>query len=168
MNLAKLAIENRAVTAFAVMLLTVGGIVSFFQLGQLEDPEFTVKTAAIVTTYPGASPEQVELEVTDRIELAIQEMGEVRYVESFSRAGMSLIKVDIKTEYWSDQLPQVWDKLRAKIRNVESHLPPGVGRPDVSDDFGDVFGFQIALTAEGFEYRELEEYAKFIRKAIEY
>ncbi len=166
MNLAKLAIENRAVTAFAVMLLTVGGIVSFFQLGQLEDPEFTVKTAAIVTTYPGASPEQVELEVTDRIELAIQEMGEVRYVESFSRAGMSLIKVDIKTEYWSDQLPQVWDKLRAKIRNVESHLPPGVGRPDVSDDFGDVFGFQIALTAEGFEYRELEEYAKFIKKEL--
>jgi multidrug efflux pump subunit AcrB len=166
MNLAKLAIENRVVTYFAMFLIVVGGFSSFFGLGQLEDPEFTVKTAAVVTTYPGASPEQVELEVTDRIELAIQELPEVDYLESFSRAGMSLIKVNIKAEYWSDRLPQVWNKLRAKIRDVESQLPPGVGRPDVSDDFGDVFGFQIALTAEGFDYRELEEYAKLVKKEL--
>jgi multidrug efflux pump subunit AcrB len=166
MNLAKLAIENRVVTYFAMFLIVVGGFSSFFGLGQLEDPEFTVKTAAVVTTYPGASPEQVELEVTDRIELAIQELPEVDYLESFSRAGMSLIKVNIKPEYWSDRLPQVWNKLRAKIRDVESQLPPGVGRPDVSDDFGDVFGFQIALTAEGFDYRELEEYAKLVKKEL--
>ena len=166
MNLAQLAIENRAVSYFAAMLIVVGGIFSFFGLGQLEDPEFTVKTAAVITTYAGASPEQVELEVTDRIELAIQELPEIDYLESFSRAGMSLIKVNIKPEYWSDRLPQVWDKLRNKIRDVESQLPPGAGRPDVSDDFGDVFGFQIALTAEGFAYRELEEYAKVVKKEL--
>ena len=166
MNLAKLAIENRAVTYFVMFLILAGGISSFFGLGQLEDPEFTVKTAAVITTYPGASPQQVELEVTDRIELAIQELPEIDYLESFSRAGMSSIKVNIKAEYWSDRLPQVWNKLRAKIRDVESQLPPGVGRPVVSDDFGDVFGFQIALTAEGFEYRELEEYAKIVKKEL--
>ncbi len=166
MNLAKLAIENRAVTYFATFLILVGGIFSFFELGQLEDPEFTVKTAAIVTTYPGASPQQVESEVTDRIELAIQELPEIDYLESFSRAGMSLIKVNIKAEYWSDRLPQVWNKLRAKIRDVESQLPPGVERPEISDDFGEVFGFQIALTAEGFEYSELEVYAKIVKKEL--
>jgi len=166
MNLAKIAIDNRAVSYFAAMLIVVGGIFSFFGLGQLEDPQFTVKTAAVTTTYPGASPQQVELEVTDRIELAIQEMPEIDYLESFSRAGMSLIKVNIKSEFWSDRLPQVWNKLRARIRDVEAQLPPGVGRPDVSDDFGDVFGFQIALTAEGFQYSELEEYAKVVKKEL--
>ena len=166
MNLARLAIENRAVTYFAVFLIVTGGIFSFFNLGQLEDPAFTVKIAVVTTSYPGASPEQVELEVTDRIEQAIQEMAEIDYLESWSRAGQSLIKVNIKPEYWSDSLPEVWSKLRAKVRDVESHLPPGTGRPDVSDDFGDVFGFQLALTAEGFSYAELEAYAKSVRKEL--
>ncbi len=166
MNLAKIAVENKAVTYFAMILLVLAGLASFFNLGQLEDPEFTVRTAAITTQYPGASPEEVELEVTDRIELAIQEMPQLDYIESFSRAGFSLIKVNIQAEYWSDRLPQVWDELRRKIRNVESQLPPGAGRPVIGDDFGDVFGFQLAMTGDGFTYAELEEYAKAIKKEI--
>ena len=148
------------------MLPRIAGVASFFGLGQLEDPEFTVKTAVISTRYPGASAKEVELEVTDRIELAIQEMAEIDYLESWSRAGVSLIKVNIESEYWSDRLPQVWNKLRAKVRDVEGQLPPGTGRPDVSDDFGDVFGFQIALTAEGFSYADLESYAKTLKKDL--
>lgn len=166
MSLAAVAIEKRAITYFAMFLLVAGGIGAFFSLGQLEDPEFTVKTGVITTMYPGASPEEVELEVTDRIELAIQEMPQVDYVESFSRAGMSLIAVELKAEYWSDRLPQVWDELRRKIRNIEHLLPPGAGRPDVADDFGDVFGFQLAVVGDGYSYAELEEYAKEIKKEI--
>jgi len=166
MNLAEIAIKNRAVTYFVAVLLFIGGIASFFQLGQLEDPAFTVKTASIYTAYPGASPEEVELEVTDRLELAIQEMAEIKQIESVSRAGVSLIKVEIKPEYWSDRLPQVWDSLRRKIRDVEASLPPGVGRPDVGDDFGDVFGFQLAITGDGFSYADLETYAKQIKKEL--
>jgi multidrug efflux pump subunit AcrB len=147
-------------------LLLVAGSASFFQLGQLEDPAFTVKTAVITTTYPGASPEQVELEVTDRIELAIQEMPQIDYIDSFSRAGVSLISVNVKAEYWSDRLPQVWDELRRKVRDIEHQFPPGVERPEVSDDFGDVFGFQLAVTGEGFNYAELEQYAKGLRKEL--
>ncbi len=166
MNLAAVAIKNRAVTYFSAALLVIGGIASFFQLGQLEDPTYTVKTASIATTYPGASPAEVELEVTDRIELAIQEMAEVDFIESFSRAGFSLVKVTIKPDYWSDRLPQVWDKLRRKISDIEGSLPPGVGRPDVGDDFGDVFGFQLAVTGDGFTYAELEDYAKQLKKEL--
>lgn len=166
MNLAALAIEKRAISYFAIFLLVVAGIGAFFSLGQLEDPEFTVKTAVVTTLYPGAAPEEVELEVTDRIELAIQEMPQIDYLESFSRAGMSLIAVNIKEEYWSDRLPQVWNELRRKIRNIENSLPPGAGRPDISDDFGDVFGFQLAVVGDGYSYTDLEEYAKVIRKEI--
>ncbi|MEN8808759.1 MAG: efflux RND transporter permease subunit [Desulfobacterales bacterium] len=166
MTLAAVAIEKRTVTYFAIVLLVVGGIGAFFSLGQLEDPEFTVKTGVITTAYPGASPEEVELEVTDRIELAIQEMPQVKYIESFSREGMSLISVELKAQYWADTLPQVWDELRRKIRNIEHILPPGAGRPEVTDDFGDVFGFQLAVVGDGFSYAELEEYAKDIKKEL--
>jgi multidrug efflux pump subunit AcrB len=166
MSLTAIAIEKRTVTYFVVFLLVVGGIGAFFSLGQLEDPEFTVKTGVITTVYPGASPEEVELEVTDRIELAIQEMPQVKYIESSSREGISLISVELKAQYWSDQLPQVWDELRRKIRNIEHMLPPGAGRPDVTDDFGDVFGFQLAVVGDGFSYAELEEYAKEIKREI--
>ncbi len=166
MSLAAIGIEKRAVTYFAVFLIAVGGISSFFSLGQLEDPAFTVKTATITTTYPGASPEEVELEVTDRIEQAIQELKELDYVESFSRAGFSLVKVNIKPEYWSDRLPQIWDELRRKIRDVETTLPPGAGRPNIGDDFGDVFGLLLAVTGDGYSYADLEKFTKDIRKEL--
>ena len=166
MNLTAFALEKRTVTYFAVFLITLAGIAAFFGLGQLEDPEYTVKTAVITTTYPGASPIEVELEVTDRIELAVQEIHELDYIESFSRAGFSLVKVNIKAEYWADRLPQIWDSLRRKIRDVEGTLPPGAGRPQVADDFGDVYGFQLVLTGDGYSYAEMESYAKSIKKEI--
>lgn len=166
MSIASAAVENRAVTYFTAFLFIVGGIVSFFELGQLEDPEFTVKTAVITTNYPGASPQEVELEVTDRIELALQELKQIDYVTSSSRAGQSSVAVEIKTDYWSDQLPQVWDELRRKIRDVGASLPPGVGEPVISDDFGDVFGFQLAVIGDGFSYAELEAFAKDLKKEL--
>lgn len=166
MNLAAVSISNRRLIYFIAVLLIVGGVVSFTRLGQLEDPEFTIKNAIIATAYPGASPEEVELEVTDRIELAIQEIAEVDFIESSSSAGVSIIKVTIKPNFWGDQLPQIWDELRRKIREVETRLPPGTGRPAVNDDFGDVFGFQLAVVGDGFSYAELEEYAKALRKEI--
>ena len=166
MSLVAFAIEKRAITYFATLIVVLGGFLSYFQLGQLEDPEFTVKTAAIVTSYPGASAEQVELEVTDRIETKLQEMTELKNVYSSSRAGLSIIKVDIKNEYWSDRLPQVWDIMRKKLRDIEDTLPPGAGKPQVNDDFGYVFGFMMAVTGDGFDYAELEAYVKHIRKEL--
>lgn len=166
MNLPALSIDKRAITYFATFLLIVGGVFSYFQLGQLEDPEFTVKTAAIITSYPGASAEQVELEITDRIETKLQEMSELKNVYSSSRPGLSIIKVDIKNEYWADRLPQVWDIMRKKIRDIEDTLPPGAGKPQINDDFGYVFGFLLAVTGDGFSYSELESYVKDIRKEL--
>ena len=166
MNLTALALEKRTVTYFALFLLLTAGSASFFSLGQLEDPEFSVKTAVITTSYPGASPQEVELEVTDRIEVAVQELPSVDNIYSVSRAGMSLVQVDIKQEYWSDRLPQVWNAMRAKIRDIETQLPPGAGRPDIGDDFGFVYGFLLALTGDGFSYSELEDFAEATRKEL--
>jgi multidrug efflux pump subunit AcrB len=166
MSLASVAVEKSAITYFVAFLIFVGGIGSFFALGQLEDPEFTVKTAVITTNYPGASAQEVELEVSDRIEMALQELNQLDYVASWSRAGQSVVAVEIKTEYWSDKLPQVWDELRRKISDVQPALPPGVGEPVISDDFGDVFGFQLAVIGDGYSYAEIEKYAKDLKKEL--
>ncbi len=166
MNLPRFAVERSTLTNFLVVLATVGGIYSYFALGQLEDPDFTVKIGAVITQYPGATPEEVELEVTDRIETAIQEMPQLRYLTSYSRAGLSIIKVEMQQEYWADRLPQVWDEMRKKIRDIIPNLPPGAGEPDVVDDFSFVFGFVLAVTGDGYSYAELEDYAKAIRKEL--
>ncbi len=166
MNLTEFSIKNKVLTYFIVALIVVGGIASFFQLGQLEDPDFTIKKAVVVTPYPGASPKEVELEVTDRIEKAIQELPELKHLYSISRPGLSIVKVDIKQEYWSDTLPRVWLDMRKKIQDVTPQLPPGTGTPDVSDDFNFVYGFVLALTGSGFSYKEMEDYADELKKEL--
>ncbi len=166
MSLPAFAIKNRAVTYFSLFLLLVIGAFAYLQLGQLEEPEFTVKTALVVTQYPGASPKEVELEVTDKIETAIQELPELEFLTSFSHAGLSIVQVEIKQEFWSDRLPQVWDKLRHKVNDTRAQLPPGVGAPNVVDDFSFVYGFVLAVTGDGFKYEELEKHVKDIRKEL--
>lgn len=166
MNLAAMAIERRTVTYFVAFLILVGGIASFFALGQLEDPDFSIKIAVVTTQYPGASPEEVELEVTDRIEIALQQLPQVDFLESTSSAGLSVIKVNIKTTFWSDKLPQIWDEVRRKVNDVAPLLPPGAGPSNVNDDFGAVFGHQLAVTGDGFDYAELEQHAKDIKKEL--
>ncbi|MFQ5544585.1 MAG: efflux RND transporter permease subunit, partial [Acidiferrobacterales bacterium] len=166
MSLTAVAIEKKAVTYFATFLIFAAGIASFFALGQLEDPDFTVKTAVVITPYAGASPEEVELEVTDRIELVVQEMKQIDYLKSFSRPGLSQIWINIEPSYKSDEIPQIWDELRRKIRDIESQLPPGAGRPIVADDFGDVFGHLLAVIGDGYSYAEMEQYAKDLKKEL--
>jgi len=106
--------------------------------------------------------------VTDRIESAIQELPELRFLTSYSHAGLSIVKVEIKQEYWADRLPQVWDKMRNKVRDVRGQLPPpgGALTPDVIDDFSFVYGFVLAVTGDGFSYAALEEYVKAIKKEL--
>ncbi len=159
-------VENRAITYFLVALLAFGGLASFFQLGQLEDPKFTVKKALVITYYPGASAEEVELEVTDRLEKGIQELTQLKAMWSISQPGISAIRVEIEEEYWSDRLPQVWDEMRKKLRDVSVDLPPGAGKPDISDDFNFVYGFVLAVTGDGFSYKALEDYADALKKDL--
>jgi multidrug efflux pump subunit AcrB len=135
MNLAATAFKNKAFTHYIEVLILVLAAVSYFTLGKLEDPDFTVKRAAISTAYPGASAAEVELEVTDRLEKALQELPQLKSLSSISRPGLSIIKVDIKEEYWADRLQQIWDEMRRKIRDTIPDLPPGCEKPDISDDF---------------------------------
>jgi multidrug efflux pump subunit AcrB len=165
-KLVEFGLQYRAVMALITVIIVIGGIFSFFSLGRLEDPPFSVKSALVITQYPGATPEEVEQEVTDRLETAIHQMPQVKHIYSMSRDGLSYIRVDVKDRYWAKDLPQVWDELRRKINDAATSLPPGVETPKVVDDFGFVFGFLLAITGDGFSYSELEDTAEKIQKQL--
>ncbi|WNC74137.1 efflux RND transporter permease subunit [Thalassotalea psychrophila] len=166
MNLPEFAIERKKLTMFFSFLLFIGGLYSYQNLGRLEDPNFTVKTGVIITLYPGASPEEVEFEVTNKIEKAIQEMPQLDNLYSLSRAGISIIKVDMKQTYWADRLPQVWDEMRKKIRDIKYQLPLRAGSSEIIDDFSFVYGFVLSITGDGYSYEELEDYADILKKEL--
>lgn len=166
MDIARFAIKKRTVTLVVTAAVALGGIVSFLGLGQLEDPEFTIFTAIVQTPYPGASPEEVELEVTDRLETAIQTMGQVEHVTSISRAGLSLIIVDLWSTTDQEDIPQAWDELRRKVGDIQNRMPPGAGPSLVNDDWGDVYGALFAITGDGYTLAEIEDYAKVLRREL--
>lgn len=166
MNIARWAMERKSFTLFVAVLMAIGGVWAYSGLGRLEDPDFTVKTALVVTPYPGASPTEVEEEVTDQIEQAVQRLPQLKRVRSQSRRGLSVVYVDIKDGYTNGKLPQVWDELRRKITEAQRHLPPGAGTSMVNDDFGDVFGVIFAVTGDGYSMAELKTYSDRIKKAL--
>jgi multidrug efflux pump subunit AcrB len=166
MNIAELSIRKSTITWVLTILMVVGGAFSFFNLAWLEDPEFTIKDAIIMTPYPGASAAEVEEEVTNVLEKAVQELGQLKYVESRSSRGMSQIKVKIQDKYDAYSLPQVWDELRRKVNDYQVQLPPGAGPSNVNDDFGDVYGVYAAITGQGYTDKELYEYAKFLQREL--
>ncbi|MFA6929562.1 MAG: efflux RND transporter permease subunit, partial [Lentisphaeria bacterium] len=138
MDIAGYSIDKRVVTITMALVFLFGGLYSYIHIGRLEDPEFTIKTAQIVTQYPGATAEEVAEEVTDKIETTVQQMGQLKKVTSTSYPGKSLIRVEMEDHYDKKDLPQVWDELRRKVNDVQKSLPQGAGPSVVVDDYGDV------------------------------
>lgn len=162
----KFTLNNRVSVLFILFLIFVGGVGTYFKLGKLESPDFTIKTALVITAYPGASPHEVEQQVTRKIEEAVQTADEVEKIKSVSREGVSLVYVDFYENVRSDKIEQLWDILRRRVKGVQSELPKGVLPSQVMDDYGDVFGIFFALTGDGLESRELKKYAKYIKREL--
>ncbi len=166
MNIAEASIRNKTVTLVFAVLMVVLGVWSYANLPRLEDPEFTIKDALIVTNYPGASAQEVADEVSDVIELAAQQLEQLERVVSRSERGRSTVTVTIRDQFDSESLPQVWDELRRKVSDAQRQLPPGAGPSVVLDDFGDVFGIFFALTGPEFSEAELYDTAKLLRRDL--
>lgn len=166
-DIATYFIKNKVISWMLTLIFLIGGTMAFLELGRLEDPEFTIKDAMVVTSYPGATAQQVEEEVTYPIEKAIGQLPYVDEVNSISSRDLSQITVTMKNNYGPDDLPQIWDELRRKVNDLKPSLPPGVGTPKVVDDFGDVYGILLAVTGEGYSYRELNDYVDYLRRELE-
>lgn len=165
-TIAKFFLKNKALSWLLLGLILLGGIISYIGMGKLEDAPFTIKQAVVTTTYPGASPLEVQQQVTDVLEEAIQSLGELYYLKTENRAGLSKITVYVKKEIRADAMQQLWDKLRRKVGDAQSKLPAGAGTSVVNDDFGDVLGVFYALSSTTRTYRELENQAERIKNEL--
>ena len=145
MDITRFAIEKNRVTLVALAVVLLSGLGAYESLPRAEDPGFTIRTAVVQTTFPGANPERVENLVTDKIEKALQEMPELDVVRSQSKTGVSIIHVDIQETY--REMRPIWDSLRRKVEKAVPDLPDGIIGPTVNDEFGDVFGIIVAITA---------------------
>lgn len=166
MDISRWAFKNRNLVHFLIAVLMIGGIFGAYQMSKLEDPEVKVKTAMVMTMYPGASSHQVELEVTDVLEKAIRTVSGVGDIESYSYNDYSLIQVDLLTTVMDEDVEQCWDVLRRRVAQAQASLPSGVVAPVVMDDFGYVYGMFYALTGEGLSDRELADYAELIKREV--
>ncbi|GAL35143.1 acriflavin resistance protein [Vibrio maritimus] len=165
-KLAEFAIRQRTFLLFFITLSVIAGIYSYFDLGKLEDPSFTVKTAVVVTLYPGASAEQVEKQVTDTVETKLQEMGELNRLRSLSRPGMSMVFVDLKESLNSKHLPQQWDILRSKVQDVKLQLPATAQISIVQDEFSEVYGMLFAIHSDDAKPEELRRYSEELQRRL--
>lgn len=162
MNLARFSIEKPLYGWMLILACLFGGFYGIDTVGRLEDPQFPIKTAYVITTYSGASAEEVELEVTDRIEAALQELPYVDEMKSKSLPGRSEIQVDLLEEFDSQETPQIFDELRRRVSEAAGRLPPGAGVPHVEDDFGDVYGILYAISAQDYSDAEIHDMATHI------
>lgn len=161
MGIAQLSIDRPVYTWIIILSCLAGGLWGFSSLGRLEDPAFTIKTAVVVTQYPGASAEEVAREVTEPIESEIQKLAEVKEIRSMNQPGLSWITVDMQDQFDGTELPRIWVKLRNRV--ADAALPAGTSEPFVNDSFGDVFGLYYAVTAPGYTDSELHDLARFLR-----
>jgi len=164
MNIAGWCVKNNR-TAFVVFLIVIlAGVFAFQSVPRLETPDFTIRVAIVITQFPGASPKKIEELITDKLEAKFQEMPEVAVIESQSLTGVSIVSVECNSKYMDMQ--PIWTRLRNKVDDVKSELPQGVYGPYVDDEFGDVFPVLIALTGDGYTYRELRDAADDIRAEL--
>ena len=166
MNPAAFCLQRRTLTLVLTAVMLVAGVQSYQGMSRLEDPEFTIKDALVVTPYAGASALEVENEVTDELELAVQQLGQLDDIESRSERGLSTLTVSIENRYDKETLPQVWDELRRKVGDAQRRLPPGAGPSLVIDDYGDVYGVFFAVYGDEYSYAELKQFVDLVRREL--
>lgn len=166
-NLTEWALKHKQLIYYFIIVMFLGGIISYPNLGRMEDPDFTLRVMVVSVAWPGATARQVEEQVTDKIEKKLQETPALDYLKSFSTPGQSIIYVQLK----DDKVPghkvrSTWLDVRNMVGDMKGQLPQGVVGPFFNDRFDDVFGNIYALTGDGFTYEELRERAESIRRSL--
>lgn len=165
-NLSDWALKHQTLVLYLMLVLTIAGLISYTKLGQSEDPPFTFKVMLVRTSWPGASAQEVEQQVTDKLEKKIQEVPHLDYSNSYSRPGESMIFIVVKDDTSSKDVPDVWYQVRKKIGDIRNTLPQGVESLTFNDEFSDVYGTMYALTGDGFDFAALKKQAELIRSEL--
>jgi multidrug efflux pump len=165
-NLSDWALQHQTLVLYLMLVVTIAGLVAYTKLGQSEDPPFTFKVMLVHTTWPGASAQEVEQQVTDKLEKKIQEVPHLDFTRSFSRPGESMIFILIKDYTFSEDIPNLWYEVRKKVGDIRHTLPQSVESLTFNDEFSDVYGSMYALTGDGFDYAALKKQAELIRSEL--
>ena len=165
-NLSALALKYRELTLFFLLVVALGGVAAYFQLGRREDPDFTFRAMVIRTLWPGATADQVDRQITDRIEKKLQETPYYKWTRSHSKPGESLIILELLDTAAPKDVPEIWYQVRKKLGDIRHTLPPEALGPFYNDEFGDVFGSIYAFTADGFTLSELRDHVESVRQEL--
>jgi multidrug efflux pump len=165
-NLSEWSLRHPSMIVYLMIVLMLGGALSYFKLGRAEDPDFTFKVMVVRTLWPGATAQEVERELTERIEKKLQETPWLDVLRSNSRAGESLIFVVLKDYTPKPEVPAAWYQVRKKLDDIRHTLPPGVQGPFPNDEFGDVQMNIFALSGDGFDLADLRHEADRIAREL--
>ena len=166
-NLSAVAVKERAVTLFFLLLIIASGIYAFFSLGRAEDPNFTVRVMMVSAQWPGATVETIEEQVADPIEKEIQNVRDIDAIETTIRPGVAYLKVEFEDFVSSEQLPDLFYEVRRRMRDLQPSLPAGVLGPQVNEDFSDVYFSLMSLTSESRDQRELLSLTETLRNRLQ-
>ena len=165
-NLSEWALKTRQLTVYLMLVGVIFGAFAFVNLGRDEDPGFTIKTMLVTAVWPGATMEETQLQLTDRLERRLQETTGLDAVRSITRPGIVTIYVDLEGTFPPERVPEVWQEVRNSVGDIRHTLPQGVLGPFFNDNFGDVFGIMYAFTADGFSDRELRDQVDIVRSNL--
>ena len=165
-NISRWALEHPALTRYLMVVLLVLGFAAYFQLGQDEDPPFTFRAMVVQAFWPGASAEQMAEQVTSKIERALQDVPYADVQRSYTKPGESLTILQLKDSSPPKEVANSWYQARKRVGDMRSTLPAGVVGPVFNDDFGDVYGSIVALSADGFSDEELRQHADAVRQRL--
>jgi multidrug efflux pump len=167
LNLSQWAIRRPALTAFLILALGLGGVLAYFQLGRAEDPSFTIKNVNVSASWPGATTEEMQNQVTDRIEKKLRELAYFDKLTTYTKPGFTSIGVDFKDSTPARLVPMLFLDLRKKLGDMRGDLPAALIGPNVNDEFGDVDSVLYAITADGASYAQLKEIAEALRLRLQ-
>jgi multidrug efflux pump subunit AcrB len=165
-NLSDWALRHRSLVWYFMLAFMAAGLFSYLQLGRQEDPDFTIKTMVIQAQWPGASPQEVTRQVTDRIEKKLEELESLDYTKSVTVAGQTTVFVYLRDSTKAGDVKPTWVRVRNMIADIKGDFPQGVVGPGFNDRFGDVFGNIYAFTGDGLSQRQMRDYVEDIRAKV--
>ena len=165
-NLANWALRHKSIIYYFIAVLLTFGIFSFTHMGRMEDPDFTMRTMVVGVSWPGASPQQMSDQVTDKLEEKLRDLPGVDYTKSFTDGSKSVIYINLKEDLPSNKIRPAWEEARNMINDEWKSLPSGVQGPSINDRFDDVYGTIYALSGDEFSYEEKRQQAENLKRQL--
>lgn len=165
-NLSELALKNKVLVWYFIVIVAIAGVFSYMKLGRMEDPAYTVRQMVVTVAWPGATAQQMQDQVTDKIEKKLQDTPNLDYIKSYSSPGQAVIYVNLTDQAPADSIRSTWHEVRNLTEDMKKDLPEGVYGPYYNDRFDDVYGSVYAITGDGYSYEELRQKAEKIRRIM--